>query len=189
MTATAIDFETTGSVPGHKNQPWQIGLAPLGDDGAPAPASLFETLINVGARPFNKHAPGRHAQLRYELSRAPTMPRLLPEILPRLSGRYLIAHNAGTERAMLAAAAPLHKFGPWIDTLALSRAAWRGLDSYALEALCVRFKLDAALARLCPARAPHDALYDACACALLLQHILRQPGWSHLTAADLAEIS
>ena len=189
MAATAIDFETTGSVPGYKNQPWQIGLAPLGDDGAPAPARLYETLVNVGPRPFNKHAPGRHAQLRAELAGAPTMSQLLPSLLPLLSGRFLIAHNAGTERAQLAAAAPLHKFGPWIDTLALSRAAWQGLDSYALEDLCARFKLDAALSRLCPSRAPHDALYDACASALLLRHIRRQPGWERLSAADLSELS
>ena len=188
MTATAIDFETTGSVPGFKNQPWQIGLAPI-ENGLLCETAFFETLINVGRRPFNKYAPGRHALLRDEIALAPAMPQLLPAILPQISGRYLIAHNAGTERAMLAAAAPLHKFGPWIDTLTLSRAVWQGLDSYTLDDLCARFKLDVALSRLCPARAPHDALYDAVACALLLQHILRQPGWENLTAADLAEIS
>lgn len=41
----------------------------------------------------------------------------------------------------------------------------------------------------CPGCVPHDALYDAVACALLLLHLLRQPGWETLSAEELAEIS
>ena len=29
IQAVAVDFETTGSVPGYPNEPWQIGLAPI----------------------------------------------------------------------------------------------------------------------------------------------------------------
>ena len=190
MEIIAIDFETTGSVPGHPNQPWQIGVAPIGD-GAIRSGSLFTSLINVGSRPFNKYAPGRHAQLRDEIAAAPTMNALCPTILPMLTGenKFLVAHNAGTERAALAAAAPLHKFGPWLDTLALSRAVWQGLDSYTLEDICARLDLSVAVSALCPGLAPHDALYDAVACAALLLLIRRQPGWKELSLAELANFN
>ena len=51
--------------------------------------------------------------------------------------------------------------------------------------LC-RDVLAPALERLCPGRAPHDALYDAFACALLLLKLLSFPGWSSLRAEELA---
>jgi len=181
--AVAIDFETTGSMPGFRNEPWQIGLAPV-VDGAIAD-EFFDSLINVGERPFNKYAPGRHAQLRSQIARAPTWQVLWPVIATKLTGSVLIAHNIGTERSVLAAASPLHVFGPWIDTLVLSRAAWPGLPSYALEDLIAVFGLAGAVLSRCPGRAAHDALYDAVACAKLLLHLLEQPGWDDLDLADL----
>jgi len=187
LKIAAIDFETTGTVPGYANQPWQIGVVPV-VDGMLHGDKFFTSLINVGPRPFNKHAPGRHAQLRDAIAAAPTMTELFPVLLPMLTGRILLAHNAGTERSALAAAAPLHKFGPWLDTLTLSRAAWQGLDSYTLEDLCECFGLCPQIENLCPGRGPHDAFYDAAACATLFLHILRQPGWSRLTPEELCAI-
>jgi len=183
LNAVAIDFETTGSVPGYRNEPWQIGMAPIcqGEIGQ----ALFDSLINVGDRPFNKYAPGRHAQLRSKIAIAPTMQALWRVIAPRLAGLVLVAHNVGTERSVLAAASPLHVLGPWVDTLVLARAAWPGLPSYALEDLIARFGLGDAVAVHCPGRAAHDALYDAVACAELLLHLLRQPGWGDVSVADL----
>ena len=186
IQAVAVDFETTGSVPGYPNEPWQIGLAPIragaiGND-------LFDSLLNIGDRPFNKFAPGRHAQLRGRLAVAPTLHDLWSDVASRLAGAVLVAHNIGTERSILSAAAPLHVFGPWIDTLVLARAAWPNLETYALEDLTIRFGLGEAVSRLCPRRAPHDALYDAVACAFLLVHLLRQPGWDDLSAVELAQM-
>ena len=185
--AVALDFESTGVVAGHPNEPWQIGIAPI--VGGRVGEGLYESLLRVGARPFNPHAPGRHALLRDQIAAAPSLHELWPRIMPRLSGRCLVAHNAGTERSLLAAAAPLHVFGPWIDTLPLARAAWPGLPSYELERLVAIFGLADGVAGLCPGRAPHDALYDAVACGALLLHLLRQPGWETLTATELAAMS
>lgn len=187
LNAVAIDFETTGLVPGYRNEPWQIGLAPI--CGGEIGVGLFDSLLNVQDRPFNKFAPGRHAQLRGKIAVAPTLDVLWPRLSPLLLGTFLVAHNLGTERTMLSALAPLHVFGPWIDTLSLSRAAWPGLASYALDDLCALFRLDAAVSARCPGRAPHDALYDAVACALLLLHLLKQPGWETLSAEELGEMS
>jgi DNA polymerase-3 subunit epsilon len=55
------------------------------------------------------------------------MSALWPEFKSRLSGAVVVAHGAGTEKRFLRAC-PLHGFGPWLDTLALSRAALPGLD-------------------------------------------------------------
>ena len=84
--------------------------------------------------------------------------------------------------------APMHRFGPWIDTLRIARKAWPSSPSYALEELTawlgVRPRTDA----LCPGRAPHDALYDAVAAAVLLSHLLEQPEWKRITVAELMSI-
>jgi DNA polymerase-3 subunit epsilon len=186
--ATALDFETTGSVPGYPNQPWQIGWVEVDSRGI-LPDTADSAWLQVPAeRPFNRFAPGRHAQIRDELAIAPTLPDLWPRLQPLLLRRPLIAHNAATERNVLTRAFPLHRFGPWIDTLALSRRAWPNLPSYALEDLMHSLGLAVAVSGLCPGLAPHDARYDAVAAALLLCHILAQPGWNNLELDDLQRL-
>ena len=186
FTAAAIDFETTGSLLGFPNEPWQIGIAEIRDGRIST--DFFDSLINVGDRPFNKYAPGRHAQLRDQIAVAPTLEQLWPLVSQNLSGRVLVAHNTGTERSVLAAASPLHVFGPWIDTLILSRYAWPGLPSHALEDVIAALGLTPAVSARCPGRGPHDACYDAVASAALLLHLLEQPQWRSMTAADLVAL-
>lgn len=184
---TALDFETTGAVPGHPSQPWQIGLLSL-RCGEPDPATLEGHWLRISPeRPFNRFAPGRHSQLRETLALAPALPDLWPRLAPRLTGVPLVAHNAATERAVLHDAFPLHPFGPWIDTLKLARQAWPRLPSHALGDLLATFGLEGGLRQLCPGLAPHDARYDAAGAALLLRHLLRQPGWRDLTLGDLLD--
>lgn len=185
--AIAIDFESTGSVPGYANEPWQIGLVPI--EGRELGTARFESLLRVGPRPFNRYAPGRHAVLRHEIAAAPSFHELGPQLLPRLTGTYLVAHHAGTERTLLAHAAPLHVFGPWIDTLVLARKAWPGLPSYELNALIEQFGLLDCVQAVCPGREAHDALYDAVACGLLFLFLWRQPGWDVLEPDELVELS
>jgi DNA polymerase-3 subunit epsilon len=183
----ALDFETTGVVDDLPSAPWQIGMAFV-EGGRIAEPYRFSRLLNPGDRPFNPYAPGRHAVLREELAQAPTLVELWPEIAPWLGGRAILAHNVATERTVLADAFPLHEFGPWIDTLALARRAYPRLASYKLEDLIPNLGLGKRLERLCPDLAPHDALYDAMAAAVLFEHLLRQPGWDAATIQDLARI-
>jgi DNA polymerase-3 subunit epsilon len=143
--------------------------------------------MRVGERPFNPRAPGRHAQIRAQLAVAPTSDELLGVFSNWLTGVPLVAHNVGTERAMLAKIAPLHRFGPWIDTLALARHAYPKLESKSLEDVTAALGLVPQIQALCPNREPHDALYDATACAVLFTHFLSLPGWEHVTAEALAE--
>ena len=189
FVATSIDFETTGSVPGFRTEPWQIGLFAVGSEPFSREGISGSWLRIDAVRPFNRHAPGRHAQLRDVLADSPTLQELLPDVVPLLTGRPLIAHNAGTERSMLADAFPMHRFGPWIDTLKLARRAWPGMASYALEDLVPALGLDGEVSGLCPdGWGPHDARYDAVAAAVLLRHLLSQPDWSGLGLDDLTHI-
>lgn len=185
---TALDFETTGSVPGYRNEPWQIGIVEL-QRGAIVPDTTLESLLRVGERPFNPHAPGRHGELRREIAAAPALTSLWSRLNPLLVGRPLIAHNVSTEKRMLSDCFPLHRFGPWIDTLPLSRYAFPHLRSYSLQHIVESLNLTADLDRLCPNRTWHDALYDAAASACLLQYLISLPEWQTVTVETLSQIT
>jgi DNA polymerase III epsilon subunit-like protein len=181
----ALDFETTGSVPGYTVEPWQLGMVRL-RGGRVCADQAYETLLRVGDRPFNPRAPGRHAQLRDQLAVSPTPGELWPAWAAWLQGAPLVAHNIGTERTLLAKIAPFHRLGPWIDTLALVRRAYPAWTSKALDDAVAALGLTARVQSLCPDREPHDALYDAFACAVVLEHFLSLPGWEHVTVDALA---
>jgi DNA polymerase III epsilon subunit-like protein len=183
---TVLDYESTGSLPGYANEPWQIGLVSL-KAGRVDAASRFESLLRVdAARPFNPHAPGRHDALREAIAEAPTPQEVWPEIRQRLTDHPLCAHNVATEKKFIRAMAPMHKFGLWIDTLRIARKVWPGCASYALEDLIVLLDLKSRIDALCPNREAHDALYDAVASAMLIEHLLEQPGWGGVTVGELA---
>ena len=112
--------------------------------------------------------------MREELAQAPTPMELWPEISARLCGAPLIAHNCSTERTVLTKLAPMTRFGPWIDTLVYARARYPGLPSYALGDLVQAFGATGEVEALCPGRTWHDALYDACACAVLAARFMRE---------------
>lgn len=180
----ALDFETTGSVRGYPVEPWQVGFVRV--ESGRVCGEPFESLLRIGDRPFNPHAPGRHALLRDRLAWAPAPGEQWPLWASWLMGVPLVAHNAGTERTLLRRLAPLHRLGPWIDTLALARRAYPSLASKALEDVVAALGLSARVASLCPGRGAHDALYDAFACAVLLEHFLALPGWERVTVEALA---
>jgi DNA polymerase-3 subunit epsilon len=185
---TVLDYESTGSLNGYTNEPWQIGMVSL-KAGKVDHSSQFESLLRVDAnRPFNPHAPGRHATLRDAISTAPTQQELWPQLEPRLINRPLCAHNVSTEKKFTRAAAPMHRFGPWLDTLRIARKVWPSLPSYALNDLLVSLHLKERVDALCPGKEAHDALYDAIASAMLLELLLEQPGWSTITLGELLSI-
>ena len=180
-----LDFETTGSVEGHPDEPWQIGMVRI-RGGRIDHANPFSSLLRVGPRPFNAHAPGRHATLRDQLSIAPPLVDLWPDLKDWWLGAPLVAHNAGTERKIVRQAAPIHRPGPWIDTLKLARVAYPNLSSYALEDLLVAFDLIEGVRQMCRDRGPHDAVFDAVGCASLLLFLLELEGWSEAGLEALA---
>ena len=71
----------------------------------------------------------------------------------------------------------LTSWGPWLDTLSIYRRLYPDLDNYQLNTLISLFKLEESLNQLAQEYCPkeriryHCALYDALACALLLQRL------------------
>ena len=181
----AIDFETTGTVPGYPDAPWQIGIVPI-RHGRPDPTGAIDQFLRVEAdRPFNPMAPGSWRLVRDQLADASTLPDLLPVLRTRLIGQPLVAHHTATERKILRQAWPLQRPGPWIDTLTLSRQAFPELRTHDLGSVVAHAGLTDEIARIAPDRGPHDALYDAAACACLLCFLTQQPEWSSLHVEDL----
>jgi DNA polymerase III epsilon subunit-like protein len=181
----AIDFETTGAVPGFEDEPWQIGMVRI-RSGTIVAAETFDSLLRIGDRPFSPYAPGRHQQLRPSLARAPSLQSLFGHLRGWWFAGPLVAHNAPTERKVIRAASPLHRAGPWIDTLKLARVAYPDLASHSLEDLLEQFGLMAEVQDFCPGRDPHDALFDAVGCARFLIYLLAQEGWDQATLNGLA---
>ena len=172
MRFVSLDFETTGVVKGFPNEPWQLGLVAI-EDGRLVAESKWETWFRVAAdRPFSPRTPGRWAELRETLDAAPEFMDVWPDISDRLLGVPLVAHNASTERTILVKRAPLTPFGPWIDTLRIVRKVWPLMASFALGDLIRTFGLQTKVDALCPGRTWHDALYDACAGAILCCHVM-----------------
>lgn len=174
-TFAAIDFETTGSVSGYPMEPWQVGVVVITEGREPV---FWESLLRVGDRPFHPRAPGRHARIREELAEAPCLQECLPELRRLCLGRPLLAHNTATERNCLQAYVPMEPWGPWIDSLKLSRAAWPELKSHRLEDLLQQMGLLEMVQKTFSDREAHDALFDAYGSAVLLQHLRTQPGWT-----------
>ena len=182
---TVLDFESTGAVRGHPDEPWQVGMVEL--RAGQVTGRCHESYLRVAAgRPFNPYAPGRHADIRQVLAAAPPAAGLWPVWRPWLEGRPLAAHNIGTERKFLQRAAPLHEFGPWIDTLQLARRVRPDLAGHALAEVCEALGLADRARKLCPGRGWHDALFDAFASALVLEACLALPGWADVSLEALA---
>ncbi len=182
----AVDFETTGTVPGYPDLPWQVGIVPI-RGGQPDMDGAVDGLLHVPLeRPFNPMAPGSWRLVRDKLAAAPTLSDQLPALRSSLLGVTLVAHNAATEKKVLRQAWPLQRPGPWIDTLVLARQAFPSLATHDLVSVICHAGLEAEVAALVPGRAPHDALYDAAACAVLFCFLLQQPSWSGLHVEELA---
>ena len=181
----ALDFECTGATDGFQNTPWQIGIVRIAC-GQVDMSRSFASLLRVPAeQPFNPYTPGRWAQLRPELAAAPTPQEIWPQLRELLCGVPLVAHNAPTERTLLSQLFPLASFGPWLDTLPLARRAFPKQRDYKLENLIPNLGLAATMAARCPGGAPHDALYDAIACASLFELVVNAPGWQWVSTETL----
>lgn len=141
MEFAAIDFETSAYPVDGVNEPWQLGVAVVKDFRITETHEFFFTT---------------------SMTRGDgTMMEQWERWQPLLAGRRLVAHNIATERTVLTRAAPLTRWGPWVDTLKLARARYPKLPSYALGDLCEAFGTVPEMEN----RTWHDALYDAVACA------------------------
>ena len=111
-----------------------------------------------------------HGITKEDLLDAPPLLTLWPALKKQLIRGPIVAHGHGTEKRFLRAF-PGHRFGPWIDTLLLARAAWPDLPSHSLGDLCTALGIDDFQTHA-PERQWHDALYDALASLAILKHLV-----------------
>jgi DNA polymerase-3 subunit epsilon len=165
---TAIDFESAGAARGMTDSPVQVGLASWSTDAGHA--DLFVSYLCTD-QPVQWAARKVHGIGPAQLADAPSLLTLWPDLQRRLAGAVVVAHGKGTEKRFLRAF-PGHGFGPWIDTLLLARAAWPGLTQHSLGALCAGYGLTEKIRTIVPGKSWHDALFDAVASLVLLEHLI-----------------
>lgn len=165
----AIDFESAGASRGSTDTPVQIGLATW-TVGFAKFDHTFVSHIKTG-QPIQWAAQRVHGITPSDLEFAPTLPSLWPEIKRNMRGSVIVAHGKGTEKRFLRAF-PGHGFGPWIDTLLLARAAWPELPEHSLGSLCDTLGLTPSVRAIMPEKSWHDALFDAVASLILVQHLI-----------------
>jgi DNA polymerase-3 subunit epsilon len=172
----AIDFESAGAARGQTDCPVQVATA--GWSVESGHADPFDSYLRVD-REIHWAASKVHRITREHLAGAPSLLELWPQLQPRLAGAWIVAHGKGTEKRFLRAF-PGHRFGPWVDTLLVARAAWPDAPDHSLGALCDALNLTQDVRALVPQRTWHDALFDATASLVLLAHLVN--------AQDLAEL-
>ena len=166
-TFTAIDFESAGTAKGRTDAPVQIGLGTwsVADDISEPFVSFLhcDQAITWAAQKV-------HGITTDDLAEAPSLLSLWPVLKSRLGAGPVVAHGHGTEKRFLRTF-PGHRFGPWIDTLQLARAAWPDQPSHSLGDLCEALELTE-FSQHAPDRGWHDALYDALASLALLKQLV-----------------
>lgn len=169
-TFAGIDFESAGAERGKTDVPVQIGMASWSlEKGHHDP---FVSFLKT-ERSITWSAQKVHGITTADLADAPALMMLWPKIKATLGGNIVVAHGYGTEKRYLRAF-PAHGFGPWVDTLLLSRAAWPELSSHALGDICEHFSLTPSIKKLVPDKTWHDALFDTVASLVLLEHLITE---------------
>ncbi len=161
-----IDFESAGSAPGLTDEPVQIAVIHWNGEE-------IKTALNSYLRPSRKvtwSAKEVHGIGDEMLVRAPLFVDLWPQVKASLGTRWVVAHGAATEKRFLRVF-PFHGFGPWVDTLTLTRAVYPSLPSHALSDAVGKLGLTPQL----PTEGFrwHDACSDAIATAVLLRHLIQ----------------
>jgi DNA polymerase-3 subunit epsilon len=167
----AIDFESAGLRPGGTEVPVQLGIALMRNSVI---SDSFTSFL-FSEEPITWAAQKIHGIRSRDLVGAPRLLDLWPRVRALLDGRWLVAHGSSTERRFLRAF-PFHGFGPWIDTLKLSRAVWPGGESFALGDLIRKLGLESELGEALPGFRWHDALSDATASLVLLRRVIAETG-------------
>ncbi|MEN8737413.1 MAG: exonuclease domain-containing protein [Akkermansiaceae bacterium] len=162
-----MDFESAGTAKGRTDAPVQVGTSAwsLSEDYH----NPFVSFLNCD-QDITWSAQKVHGITRDDLADAPTLLSLWPLLKKQLTRGPVVAHGHGTEKRFLRAF-PGHRFGPWIDTLQLSRAAWPDHPSHSLGDLCESLGLDD-FTSIALNHRWHDALYDALASLALLKHLV-----------------
>ncbi len=162
-----IDFEGAGSAPGRSDEPVQIAVVHLLDGEITDGLSTYVCANN----PVTWAARKVHGITDDMIANAPSLTELWPEVRDNMTGCWIVAHGAATEKRFLRAF-PFHGFGPWVDTLSLARAVFPSLPSHSLGAVIESLGLQGQPEICCEGFRWHDARSDAIASLVLLRHII-----------------
>lgn len=174
----AIDFESAGTAPGLTDEPVQIAVVQWNLN---KPEVVLNSHLRP-SRPVTWAAKQVHGISDDQLQNAPRLLDLWPDIQSSMKGRWIVAHGAATEKRFLRIF-PLHGFGPWVDTLVLSRAIYPTLPSHSLGDAISSLGLEDQM-RL-PGFRWHDAASDAFATLVLLDHLIVAGGLANQPAEML----
>jgi DNA polymerase III epsilon subunit family exonuclease len=116
-----LDVETTGLHPGLGDAICEIGILRLCDGRV---VEEYESLVDPG-RPISREAYAVNRISSKMLRGAPPFSRIVDEVLARLEGTAIVAHNAHFDLSFLVAALEEEQLpipeNPVVDTLALAR--------------------------------------------------------------------
>lgn len=166
----ATDLEGSGAQDREHEAILEIGLVPI-VDWQPNMAAAYCTLVN----------PGRSIPQRPWISRgltdaalrdAPTLTDVEPELASRINGKHLVGHNVGVDWRLLRRRFPNLAPAGLIDTLRLARQLDRRIGR-SLTSVIDHFGLMSDVNQLAAGSAPHRALWDTVAVALLLPVLSR----------------
>jgi DNA polymerase-3 subunit epsilon len=158
MNFVAIDFETATS---KRNSACSVGIVVVQNGII---VEEFHSLIQPPNNEYNWHNVQVHGINEIDTCRAPKFEQVYPEILKRLAGSLVIAHNESFDRSVLKSSmldvglkyVDLDLSEKWECTMKIFKA--KGYVPAKLDACCARHGI-----RL----QHHDALSDARACAKL----------------------
>ncbi len=159
-----VDLETTGLSPTTGHRIIEVGVLVVDDGGV---QDEYVTLVNP-----QRHiaATEIHGLSAGDLVHAPTFAEICPELICRLRGRVVVAHNAAFDLRFLDAELDQAELDvpPWaaVCTLAASRALLTGKNGYSLAALGRELDI--------PHEHAHSALGDARTTLAILTVLLQR---------------
>ncbi len=165
---TAIDFESAGTSTGKTDAPIQVATCQwsLGK----GVHNLWMSYIYTDEK-ITWSAQKVHGIKKEQLKDAPKLAALWPQLNLYLSDAITVAHGHGTEKRFLRAF-PYHGFGPWLDTIQLTKKAYPNLTSYSLGKICEDLDLTNKVNALVSDKSWHDALFDSVASLIILEHVV-----------------
>jgi DNA polymerase III subunit epsilon len=182
----ALDLEGSGAQDRDREAILEIAVVSLAA-GQPVLADAYTTLVNPGrpiaVRPWI--SPGLTNQ---DLRAAPPISDVEPELSRRMTGRILVGHNVGVDWRLLHRRCPSIAPAGLVDTLRLARTLEQ-TAARSLNHLVERFNLADQVNVAAPGSAPHRALWDTVAVALLLEHLVRRRWAQPPTLAQLLRVA
>lgn len=174
MRVVVVDLEGTGSVGGETEAIVQIAFVPLTHTLKPQAGAAFATYVNPG-RPITPRPWLPHQITDATVAGAPALADITSRIRELVDGAVLIGHGVRSDWRLLSASIPGLAPVGFADTLVLAERL-TGKGGNTLTERVVAAGLGPAVDASTPGAAPHDARWDAFACALLLGHYANELG-------------